>query len=108
MKILKSLVVIGLLYSCSSTHVTRPAKSEYAPKDYKPIGMIKYLNQGADFVIKQRREDAFEEMHEACAGEYKIVSEGNKNEGAMITPGLGNSLMVFDSEYWYITYECTN
>ena len=93
------------LSSCGSTSVMSPSQSEYGPKNYKRKGMIKYLNNGADFVIKSRREDAYKTMHTECGGGYEITTEGPKESGGMITP-MGDSLMYSSSEYWYIAYEC--
>lgn len=96
-----------VLFSCGSAdHVTKPTKPKYAPKGYAAKGVVKYLNQGADFVIKNRRENAFKKMYDSCGGEYKILSEGSKREGGMVTQGFGNSLLVMDSDYWYISYQC--
>ncbi len=106
---LSAIVIMALfLSSCGSTNVSLPTRSEYAPKDYKPKGMIKYLNQGADFVIASRKEDAFKEMSKNCNGNgnYKITAEGPKEEGGVITSMSPNSAMMMSSQYWYISYEC--
>jgi len=68
-------------------------------------GTVKYLNQGADFIIKKRRESAYKQMYETCGGKYKIESEGPRSEGGMAIPA-GNAVMYGDSQYWYITYKC--
>lgn len=94
------------LASCGSTNVSLPTRSEYAPKDYKPKGMVKYLNQGADSVIAGRKEDAFKEMYQNCNGNYRITAEGPREEGGVITPISQDSSMIMSSQYWYISYEC--
>lgn len=68
-------------------------------------GVVKYLNHGADFVIQQRRKDAYLQMRRACRGKYKIISESPMNDGGMIMP-VGRLGMVATSQYWYITFQC--
>jgi hypothetical protein len=109
MKILINLFIYLLLSSCAtSSHVTRPTIPQYAPKDYKAKGVVKYLNNGADFVIEKRREDAFKQMYDACGGNYKITSESDREESKTISQGLGNTWNVGGYNYWYISYECTD
>lgn len=100
-------LIFFLLCGCAANHVTLPTKSEFAPKDYEPIGVVSYLNQGADFVINSRREDAYKKMYMVCRGSYKILSEGEKSDGgsSQFIPGT-NSIFHFESNYWYITYKC--
>ena len=104
------IILLGLLAitlsSCSSVHVTKPTIPKYAPKNYRPTGVIKYLNQGADSVIQSRKEDAFKKMHDACGGNYKIISEGPKMEGGMIVAVSSGMAAYGGSQYWYISYEC--
>lgn len=102
------IVLLFTLCSCGSVEVSKPTHSEYAPKNYKPKGMVKYLNQGADFVIEQRKEDAFKQMSLNCNSNYQIVAEGPKEENGIITQISPNSLMEVTSQYWYISYECLN
>ena len=106
-KSLNSLLILFFLSACSATSVTYPTKPEYAPKGYKSRGVIKYLNQGLDSIIQQRRENAFKQMYEACDGNYKIISEGQQADGGLTTVYNG-SLIHSDTHYWYITYECEN
>lgn len=91
MKITSLIAIMVIVSSCASTSVTRPTTSQYAPKGYRPKGMVKYLNRGADFVIGQRKEDAFKQMSETCNGNYKITSEGPEES---------------NSNYWQFAYEC--
>jgi hypothetical protein len=104
MKLLKIFFFLTLV-SCSAMHVNKPTIPKYAPKGYKAKGVVKYLAQGADFIINKRREDAFEKMHTVCKGNYKITGEGDKMEGGMIS-AVGNNLMMSSSQYWYISYSC--
>jgi hypothetical protein len=103
---MKLIFIIVFLASCSSTMVTSPMRSQYAPENYKPTGMVKYLNQGADFVIKSRREDAFKQMFDSCNGKYIVKSEGPREEGGIISQPVQGSMAFLSSEYWYILYEC--
>jgi len=111
MKIIKSFTVILLLIllGCSARSVVLPGNStntKYAPLNEKDrIGIIKYLNQGASFVRKSRREDAYEQMHNNCNGKYIILNEGTKSEGGVIVP-LGNNAMYSKTQYLYIKYKC--
>ncbi len=108
MKLLSILLMSLFLASCASTNVSLPTRSAYAPKDYRPKGMVKYLNQGADFAIANRKEDAFKQMSDNCNGNYKITAEGPREEGGVITKISPDSAMMMSSEYWYISYECLN
>jgi len=96
---MKYLLLIILLGSCASTHVTKPTTSKFAPKNYQAKGMVKYLNQGADFIIKRRRESAFKTMYMACNGRYEITHETDKNTNVSSQWGWGYG-------YWYISYKC--
>ena len=104
MKILPMLIFL-LLSGCAASHVTKIHKSKYAPKDYKPVGVVKYLNQGADFIVERRRESAFKEMYKACNGSYSITKEGQNSEGGSLTAGLG-SVWSTPTQYWHIHYKC--
>lgn len=110
---LLALVVAG----CTTATIVSPVGSQ-SPTSYSPVneasrsGLIKYLNGGADFVIKQRREDAYKQMHTACNGKYRIDAEGPREQGGVITvepskliPG-GVTATSYTSEYWYIQFSC--
>lgn len=80
--------------------------SAYAPtNESKRPGVIRYLNEGASFVINSRREDAYKQMSKACGGSYQILGEGPQSGGTMISP-LGSGYYAATSEYWYITFQC--
>jgi hypothetical protein len=108
---MKVVILIGLiltLVGCAATHVTKPVKPKYAPDNYKPVGVIKYLNQGADFVIKERRESAFKDMYDACKGSYKIISESERADGGVGMAISSSTAMYGSTKYWYIRYECNS
>lgn len=101
-----------LLSSCGAQMVTTRgfSKSEFAPTNETSMkgGSIKYLAQGADFVIRARREDSYKQMFETCNGPYEITSESTKSYGgSAITIGGGNS--VYESDSWvHIDFVCEN
>jgi hypothetical protein len=98
----------------SATMVNSPGRSgsPYAPvNESQRPGVVKYLNQGADVVIRSRREDAYKQMHSSCGGTYRIDAEGPQVDGqtAMMipgAPGAGSSVVVQNQEYWYIQFSC--
>lgn len=102
------LITVGLLTGCTSaTMVSSPTSgSAYAPvNEGARSGLVKYLNEGADFVRNQRREDAYKQMYAACSGRYRIEAEGSNPEGgAFITSGQG--AYWAQASYWYIQFAC--
>jgi len=85
----------------------RATGSAYAPvNEQSRGGTIKYLNQGADFVIKNRRDDAYKQMYTDCDGKYKIDAEGSKSEGGYIVKTSATSSAWGDNSYWYIQFSC--
>ena len=114
MKTIVSTLLIGLMAftGCvSAAMVVRPrvkTKSQYGPvNEQNRRGTIKYLNQGAEFVKKARRNDAYEQMYYACGGKYRIIAEGVRSEGGAIVP-FGQLAFFLDSQYLYIEFECVN
>lgn len=114
MKLSKVLRFIGAIFltslvmGCAAQMIRSPGGIEtpFAPSNEKSLpGTIRYLNQGAGFVVKQRREDAYKKMFAACNGRYTISSEGPRSEGGIAT-AVGNSLVFRSSEYWYISFQC--
>ncbi|MEK6742487.1 MAG: hypothetical protein AABZ15_02705 [Nitrospirota bacterium] len=105
------LLVIAILVvsACGAQMVQAPGSgtsSQYAPiNEASRSGVMKYLNEGADSVIARRRENAYQQMHSACNGKYRIDSEGPRAEGGAIVP-MGSGSMYFDSQYWYIKFSC--
>lgn len=97
-----------LFMGCSSTYVLNPKTNpkENAPTGYKPFGVVKYLNGGADYIVKSRREDAFKKMADSCDGKYKIISEGEKVDSTNVAVPVGTMWVGGSPDYWHITYEC--
>lgn len=97
------------LFGCSAHNVVLPgssSNSKYAPLNEKNRnGIIRYLNQGASFARKTRREDAYKQMHKNCNGKYVILNEGVKSEGGVIVP-IGSNAIYSSNQYVYIEYKC--
>lgn len=97
---------------CQSTHVRKAGSSNGPKSKFAPVnessrgGVVKYLNNGADFVIEARREDAYRTMYKACEGSYKIDAEGPREEGGVVAPMQGGAGMWAGFQYWYIQYSC--
>ena len=105
-----SILAIAIaLTACAAQMVSSPgaaSTSAYAPvNEASRGGIVKYLNEGADFVRKPRREDAYKQMYSACNGKYRIDAEGPKAEGGAITV-FGDSAFYSESVYWYIQFSC--
>ncbi|MFZ5316492.1 hypothetical protein ACOY7N_21010 [Enterobacter asburiae] len=109
MKAVFLFFMMFLLTSCSaSTVVPAGAKSAYGPvNESSLVGIVKYLNSGADFVINSRRNDAYKQMFTACSGKYKILEEGSKNDGYSVYQ-TDNSAAISGIDYWYIKYACVS
>jgi hypothetical protein len=102
------LILLLALASCSAIMVQNPGnRPQYAPSDYRPKGIVKYLNQGWDMVKNKRREDAFKQAHEACAGEYFVTHEAPASSGYWITQQQ-NAFSAQSMEYMVIEFECKN
>lgn len=110
---LKMLIIPdGLLglYGCMSAQmVSSPnSGSSYAPVDEgSRAGIVKYLNDGADFVRSQRREDAYKQMPKACGGSYRIDAEGSSAQGGVVVSS-GTGSYWAQSSYWYIQFSCAH
>ena len=72
------------LVGCSASMVKSAGESgsAYAPvNERSQAGLVKYLNDGASFIVNRRRESAYKQMFESCRGPYRIVAEGQQAEG---------------------------
>jgi hypothetical protein len=99
-----------LIGCASASYVINPDQKSglNRPEGYRPFGIVKYLNQGADFIINSRREDSFKKMAESCNNKYKILSEGEKPDTSLIVMPVGNTWVASGFNYWYFIYECLN
>ena len=111
MNILKWILITAFLTGCTASQVISPGSNQSSP--YAPVneasrgGIVKYLNEGAGFVKRSRRESAYKKMYESCGGSYEIVKEGTNLEGGVIVPA-GNSAVWANSQYVYIEYRCVS
>jgi len=111
MKQIKLMITVisflGVAGCMSAQMVSSPKSgSAYAPVNERARGgVVKYLNDGADFVRNQRRDDAYKQMHDACNGPYKIDAEGSSAEGGGVINTGGTSFWT-QSNYWYIKFSC--
>ncbi|MGE3608026.1 MAG: hypothetical protein AB7I27_00460 [Bacteriovoracaceae bacterium] len=109
MKLVLIIMSAIMLTSCAtSTMIQNPRDvPKYAPKGYKQTGSVKYLNQGADSVIADRRNDAFKQMYESCNGDYRVISESNQATTRTISSNGYGGLNAYDgNHYMFIDFEC--
>lgn len=85
------LAVLSGALSCTAQMVATRGNSSYAPTNERRGGEIKYLSAGADEVLRQRREDAYRQMHEYCSGKYVITKEWDENEGTVSNVWVNSS-----------------
>lgn len=63
--------------------VEERGSSPYAPSNERPGGRIIYKLNGPGFMVRGRRDDAYEQMHERCGGDYRILGEQDVAAGAV-------------------------
>lgn len=86
-----------------------PQYSAYGPVDQgRPAstGLVAFLANGANFVVKARRENAEKQMYDACGGRYRIVAEGPQQSGGTVTRVLPGYYQYTPNTYWYIQFMC--
>ena len=86
------------LCGCGATLIVR---------QYQPIraGVVKYLAEGADFVIEKRRASAGKVMQEFCDGPYTILTDSLEGQFSGVYFS-GNMAFPMQSNYGYIRFEC--
>jgi len=107
-KLTINVTTLLVLTGCMSAQMVSAPNSEsaYAPvNESSRPGIVKYLNDGAGYVRKQRRDDAYKQMHEACSGPYRIDAEGSNVEGGIVMSS-GSGTFWAQSNYWYIQFSC--
>ena len=102
MLLLFALCVLGWTGGCAAEHISRRSGGRYAPTNEGRGGTLKYLADGADFIVEQRRADAYKQAWSHCSGPWRIVDERVEKEGES---DLGYGTTVPHS-YIYIDYEC--
>src|SRR5262245_14776598 len=100
------LVATSILAGCSATMVTTTDPgNKYAPVNEASGGTIKDLAQGADSVIKSRRNNAYKQMHDHCRGPYRIAAEKVKSGDGAAVP-VGGTVVYGSNDYIYIDFVC--
>ena len=94
------------LYGCAGTS----EQSQFADTPYiekMGPGEIRYLNEGASYTRKARREDVYEKIAESCNGDFRIIKEG-----VMTKSGNIHSQTSLDNypnaRYVHIKYVCSH
>jgi hypothetical protein len=95
-------LAVGAMAACSCAPVTlvTPPSPAGPPSPHAPVneiprrGVVKYYNEGEAEAVQQRRELAYQQMHEACGGPYRIHAEGPNAEGES------------GASYWYVQFHC--
>ena len=107
---MKRILVVALaMCGCSAAMVNAPGgqRSAFAPiNEAARPGVVSYLNQGAGFIVRARREDAYKQMHTACGGPYRIDAEGPQAGGGVVTAVGRGSAIYTPTQYWYIQFSC--
>ena len=92
-----------LIAGCASSGTSQFAGTSYIEK-IGP-GEIRYLNEGASFTRKARREDVYKKIAESCNGDFKILKEGVKSRTGTIQ--TQQSIDDYpNARYVYIKYAC--
>jgi hypothetical protein len=112
-RIAATCVLLLFIPACSATMVKSPGNRAsalaYAPMNEPSLsGLVKYLNEGADTIVAQRRDDAYRQMFTACNGAYKIDAEGPQAEGATVVPLATGGMAFLQSQYSYIQFSCVS
>lgn len=102
------IVLLFLLTSCAHRMVVKREKSEFGPTNHVDGGTVKYLNAGANFIIKNRRKSAYRAAFEQCSGKWELVKEYSKSESQMLMCDNVFGCSSYDADnYIYIDYKCT-
>ncbi len=101
------ILVLALAGCASATMISPPGRAtSLGPTNEKSRpGIIKF-QIGSPAIARDNRKEAYRQMHAACNGKYKILSEGPKESSQlMLTP---NMLINTNEEYLYIKFQCEN
>ena len=104
------IFILGFLYGCVSAHVSMersPHGDKYGPENYgKGVGVISYTTHGAAWVVENKREEAYKQMHETCKGHYVINKEYSGDKSGVIVPTTSGLFGVYRGKR-FIEFECT-
>lgn len=82
-------------------------QSKYAAvNEAERSGTVRYLNDGAGFIVKARKNKAQKKMWEACSGKYEIIQEGERQSGAVATSLTATTAIATPMNYWYVEFRC--
>lgn len=108
---------VVMFAGCSAEQRVTRGESMYGPINESRGGEIRYLAEGANFVVSERREDAYRRMFQQCGGRYVIDREWNAADGE-VTVGSASATSVYGTAfasgeayskgvvYRYIAYSC--
>lgn len=106
MKSMLLLSLFSLFVSCAAQIVQSPRTPAAAPKDYSPVGIVKYKTNGLATFVEKRREDAFLKMDSACPGGYSVLDESARQDGmSFVNNGFGGVSATPQSAV-YIRFSC--
>jgi hypothetical protein len=77
------LAAIALSGCATASMVETRGESQYGPTNETRGGRVKYVQNGAEFIVKARREDAYKRMWDQCGGKYRILSEQDVAAGSV-------------------------
>ncbi len=85
----------------------------YAPSNSELLrgyGVVQYLNNGANFVLEDRRRKAYKAAYKSCAGPYTLVDEnearGNAHTTVVTNTNNGAIANSFSSDWKRLYYKC--
>jgi len=110
----KTLVLIGmmaLITGCSSVELVRAPQRgnvDYAPvNDNERAGVVKYSLEGSGSSVEDRREEAYEKMHDTCEGDYRITSQEVRKDGKLVRTDAGRGMVgPADDQELFIQFKC--
>ncbi|WP_226704053.1 hypothetical protein [Microbulbifer elongatus] len=108
-KLLAAVSVIALAGCVSNVEMANDF-GEYAPVNEANSDWLKvsYLAEGASFVQKSRRQDAYKKMHDHCNGKYELKdSEQTGGNNAIVGTGA-NMTGYYESRHVTFYFRCVD
>jgi hypothetical protein len=100
MKLAGFLILLFSISGCTAS---------LASADYQNRrGVVKYLNNGADFVIQKRIDDAHAKMRSFCGGDYKVLGIDSQDQFAGTYATTNASTTSTASSYGNTAYGSAN
>jgi hypothetical protein len=96
------------LSSCagSAELVTTRGDLPDASPNGKRGGIVNYADDGSAWARKRRRADAFKKMAAYCAGDYRVINEGQALGATMMIPAEGMPV-ASSANRWVLNFECS-